>query len=254
MPTFTSDVQAVSSVGGTTIDIRSIGYTDFFKTAQDFRSKVAVEYRDGRSTAYADILNVERISDTVERIYLEAGLPGASNASIKRISFMMPVRFDQDAFELLHLVDEGKAVKTSVVVRSSDLKGMPPIECALTSTIYPIEMLDAMDFTIAITGGSRIGKYVDGLDPTLTVDGGSRIVIVFNDYAEYAPEAVDAVFEIDGGSRLTPVFHDYVEYAPEAVDATMACTGGSRDTTLIRNSMLPEAIDIDFEITGGVRT
>lgn len=127
MPSFTADVQAVSSVGGTTLTIRSIGAADYMKTDQDYRGKLRLELLDGSAPVYAEVQSVQRVSATQESITLASSLPSVTASLIARISFVMPVRFNQDLFELQHLVDGSAAVKTSVVMRTSDVAGMPTL-------------------------------------------------------------------------------------------------------------------------------
>ncbi len=131
MPSFMSDIQPLSGVSGTTFDIQSIGSPVYMKTAQDYRAQMLIEFIDGRPSVYSAIDSVQRISDTVDRVTVATSLAAATNAEIARVSFLLPVRFDQDLFELQHLVDGSAAVRTSVVVRTADSTGMPDA--------YPVE-------------------------------------------------------------------------------------------------------------------
>jgi phage baseplate assembly protein gpV len=252
MPSFTSDVQAVSTIGGTTLTIKSVGYADYMKTDQDYRGKVVVEYRDGNSPSYADVESVQRVNATTEQITLATGLPSALASQIARISFMMPVRFDQDLFELQHLVDGGAAVKTSVVTRTADVDGMLPIECAVTSKLYPIEMIDGITPSFAITGGFTIKPWFEGIDSSMSITGGSVTTIVFHS-TEMRDEAVDASMLITGGTIVPVVFHS-TEMRDEAVDASLIITGGAVSRTLIQQTQPAEAVDASMVITGGAIT
>jgi hypothetical protein len=70
---------------------------------------------------------VERVGN-VEQFTFDNPLPTIPSNEVSRIEFMVPSRFDQDGFELHHKVDNSAAVSMSVVTRSVDGAGMPPLE------------------------------------------------------------------------------------------------------------------------------
>lgn len=250
MPTFTSDVQAVSNLGGTTLNIRSIGYADYVTTDQEYRSKITLEFSDGRAPVYANVLNVQRVSDTVEAITLEQGLPSATAAQIARISFMMPVRFDQDLFELQHLVDGQAAVRTSAVFRTVDLKGMPPIDCALTTPLYPIELIEGFSPTFAITGGYLLGAgATDGMENTFAVTGGSLDNPTL--YTQTPVDGLEKTFVITGGSLEVTVFFATTDAPPDGIEPTFTITNGQMVLSVIQYDRPLDGLDVTFSITGG---
>lgn len=122
LPTGTTDIYCVGeTISGTTLDIKSIGFTDYFKTAQAFRMAIVITPKDGSfAPTYHEIESFEEVSGTVERLTLTEALPSISVGSIRAVSFLMAARFDQDAFELHHHVDDSAAVQTSVVFRTAD--------------------------------------------------------------------------------------------------------------------------------------
>lgn len=120
LPTHATDLYCTdTTISGTTIDIKSIGFTDYFKTEQAFRKVIAIELDDGTSI-YRTIESFEEISNSVERLTLDTALPSTSVSAVKRVSFLMPVRFDQDAFEFSHVVDESAVIQTAVIFRTSE--------------------------------------------------------------------------------------------------------------------------------------
>jgi hypothetical protein len=122
MPSHSMDLHlSGTSISGLTVDVKSTGLWDYLKTDQAFRKVLAIEFKNASTpTVYAEIESIEEINASTERVHLTASLSTIPVADIRRVSFLLPVRFDQDAFELNHLVDNCAAVQTSTVFRTVD--------------------------------------------------------------------------------------------------------------------------------------
>lgn len=128
MPTLMDDLTPIgSSISGTTVDCKLCGLTDYSNTVHSARSIIAVIFNDGSAPIYRTIENIELVGN-VERVTLDEALPSIAMSSVKRVQFMVPSRFDQDIFELEHVVDASAVIRTTVVTRSVDNQNMAPIE------------------------------------------------------------------------------------------------------------------------------
>ncbi len=127
MPTLMHDLEPVGdTISGATVDCKLCGLTDYSNTIKTARSIVAFVFYGATPPVYRGLLNVVKVGN-VERLTLDAALPSISMANVARVQFMVPSRFDQDTFELNHLVDSSAVIRTSVVTRSTDNQDMTPI-------------------------------------------------------------------------------------------------------------------------------
>jgi hypothetical protein len=118
--TGTHDLEPLGEIGDAArLDVAPIGYASLFNVPQDARRAIAIYLNDGSTPIYREILNIEARSG-FDRMTLNASIPAMTRSQVDRISFLMPVRFDQDAFEIEHVTDDLKAVRSSVTVRSSE--------------------------------------------------------------------------------------------------------------------------------------
>lgn len=179
------------------IDIRSIGFGAYFKSLQRFRLAIQIEYNDGTPTLFYRITDFVEIDEDTERIYLDEELTPAVQASVKRISYLSVVRFDQDIFEFTHLVDQSKAVQSSFVVKSTEDDGMDlptplgqPFQYTLTSLIYPIDVVESLDVA-ANMPSINVYNPVDTIDVTATLLALSMPVVVAYKTINSEPESID---------------------------------------------------------------
>lgn len=128
-PTYTSDLEPVGATipAGAILEVRATGLGLFHAQLQGVRSIVAI------TLAGQDMPSIFRIVTGVEsqrrdndesvtsvwrdRLMLQTALPELRVNQIARISFMAESRFDQDAFELLHVSNAASGVRTSIAVR-----------------------------------------------------------------------------------------------------------------------------------------
>lgn len=134
MPSMTQDMQPLGDFSGIYVDMRDAGFADYMARAQDARAVVAVVFHDGRRTIYRTIDFVEKVTGG-ERVYFTQPMPATSLVDVQRLMFMIPARFDQDGFEIQHLVDNSAVSQTQVIVRSSNTEDMHGVECSAESSL-----------------------------------------------------------------------------------------------------------------------
>lgn len=128
LPTFMHDLQPIGPMVGATIDMMSTGFSEYFEGPQAARVFLIFEFNDGTAPLYRRILGVEARDNPikpnvtlVERFLLDTALPLIEKSNVERISFVMPVRFDQDTIEIFHATDNSAAVSSAVVFRSCEI-------------------------------------------------------------------------------------------------------------------------------------
>lgn len=252
-PSGTHDLEPVGVIGGVTLDVAATGYSTWLTQPQDAKLMIGVVFSDGRPAVYRRIQSVTGF-DTFDRLTLTQALPAMSRASIKRIQFVMPARFDQDGFELHHITDNMRAVKASVVVRSSDIDGMPDIDCWVTSRPYPVDEYDELAVTATVTGGLLRGTVLPqilALDVTGTVTGGSLTTMVAYHPYDAGAEAIDVTGTVTGGTLTLAATYGSINAGTEAIDVMGTVTGGSLQALLISTTYGTEGIDVTGAVTGG---
>lgn len=125
LPSQTSDIVPKANLTGLTIDVEDAGFTQYLRSPSAVRATVAVALRNA-PTVYREVATITKISGG-ERIEFATAMPFINKADIRRMMFVYPARFDQDTFELTHLVDASKVILTSVVLRSSEPTAMTEI-------------------------------------------------------------------------------------------------------------------------------
>ena len=179
MPSLTKDLTPTGTISGISFLIERAGLSDYIKTTQSARKMLGFVFADGSPTIYREIVSLQASGES-ELVTLDLPLPTLDPSSIERIQFVMPTRFDQDAFELKHLVDDSGAVTAAFSFRSADIEGMPPIQCGVTSWTYPIAEIDELSVSAAITslrfGG--IPDTSDSMDVAADVTGLSVPLVV----------------------------------------------------------------------------
>lgn len=180
MPTGMRDIEpATDTFGGLTLDAKPGGYSDYLTRLMWPRTIIAVRTKDGMGPHYRFITKVERVG-SVERFTFDNPLPTVQANEVSRIEFMVPSRFDQDAFELHHKVDDGAAVTMSVVTRSVDGTDMPPPAFSVTSRPYRmVELPEAVDVGLNIVSGTlrmlfkTYNPDAEGVTPGINIVGGT---------------------------------------------------------------------------------
>lgn len=162
-PMQTLDIEPVGALGGSYFDAKPSGYWHAMQKAQDSRIMLAFIFKDGRPTIYRRITDVAPLRATGpfwkmtgERFFLHIPLPAFDASDLERVTFVMPCRFDQDAFEIRHHTDDARAVSSSIVLRTSDIDGLPDIDCTLTSKPYPLTENDSLTVALTATYGNLV--------------------------------------------------------------------------------------------------
>lgn len=198
-PMQTLDIEPVGALGGSYFDAKPSGYWHAMQKAQDSRIMLAFIFKDGRPTIYRRITDVAPLSTTgpfwkmtTERFFLHIPLPAFDVSDLERVTFVMPCRFDQDAFEIRHHTDDARAVSSSIVLRTSDIDGLPDIDCTLTSKPYGLSDTDSVSVSITPVEGKLVematpidevtvsltGVYAYIQTPVWTSDAGSENLTV----------------------------------------------------------------------------
>lgn len=246
MPSYTADVFATGDFSGDYIDVKNGGLVDYIESLQDAKTMLAVVFSDGRPSLYRRIVEIVE-AGAVERIYLEGDLPSVTLSDVERLMFMIPARFDQDSFELQHLVDESAAVRTSLVVRSVDDDGLPDIECSFTSRPYPIEEVDAIEVSAMVLSGGVPDPYTDAVDVSGGLVSGTLKPIITT---TYNPEALDVELDVVSGTLRTLLVS--VNYDTEALDVDVDVISGTLIREVVVTTMDTEALDVSATVIDGV--
>lgn len=255
-PTTLNDLQPVSDLSGNYFDVQKSGVGEFVNTPQDVHRQVMIRFKgEERPPVFRTVTSVEELL-SVERVFVAVPLPAIGLAEIEEVSFVLPVRFEQDSFELRHLVDDSSAVQSTVVVRSTDVGDLPPIECVVTSQIYPVEAIEGVTLGLTLTGArfSGVRMSPEGVTLGLNLLDGELVGTVFRQYNNYAPEAVTLGLNLTGGTLADAVV-SYDNYAPEAVTLGFNLTGGTLKNGLITyQNYAPEGVNLSFTLTSGTLT
>lgn len=251
-PSGTHDLEPVGTIGGVTLDVQPVGYSAWLRVPQEARLMLAFTFTDGRPTVYRKILDVSAQTG-FDRLTLDGALPTVERRFIDRVSYVLPVRFDQDTFELTHITSNAKAVRAAVVVRSSEIDGLPPIDCWLTSMPYPVQINeDALQMSATILGGGGFNAIVEALDMAGTITSGSFPEVLRTQDAGF--DAMDVSPAITGGSfPIIVTYRDY-EGDPEALDVAAQVTSGTLVQSLVTTVMDIDSLDTSATITGGTLT
>jgi len=132
LPTYEMDIIPKQDLVGSQIVAEPMGFADYMTQPQEARRYIGVHLTSG-ATVYRRIASITAVRSTYGRVTSEIFTLTTpfddviSVGEIRRIDFMVPSRFDQDAFELTHYVDENAAVGVNVVTRSTDSAGMPDL-------------------------------------------------------------------------------------------------------------------------------
>jgi len=245
MQSFTNDILLAGDAAGPYMDVLPAGYEALAKSPQGAIKKIAIYFQDDAPTIYRDIVDVVQNIDK-ERIYIEPDLPPILARSVKRISYLYPVRFDQDLFEIQHDTDDSRVVRVGLVTRTVDPTNMPPIDCWVTSRPYPIEAGDALQVSTVIGAAA----FQDGARPTDKID----VVMTIGDvqFGMVAYRTLPATM-VESLASSMPTFMpgtiEGVGYRTYAIPVEALLTGMPSLQSpvlridLIRNAMAPESIE-----------
>lgn len=252
-PDLVAHIYPLGDISGIFFDARDAGFADYLKAPQDARLTLAVVFKDGRTPFYRTIATVEKVGE-YERFYVTVALPAIALAEIERITFVLPSRFDQDSFEIQHLVDDSAVLRSGIVVKTARDDGLPPIECFVTSKPYPLTPLDEMTVDPSIEGivlkETLYAGPPEGIAPAADiVDGELREIL--STYSHWPPESIEITsYDLVSGELRVALLN--YEMEDEAMDVTPSIVGGGLNEQLITYEDWPdEAMDVTPSIVGG---
>lgn len=260
VPTYTADIFPTGDLNGLHFDAQMNGFSEYMATPQEARLIIAVDFKDGRPSIYRTITNITPVNASVppyrqvgERFTVDQTMPPVRNEEIERIGFVVPSRFDQDAFEIQHHTDNCAAVSASVATRSTVVEGMPPIECWITSKPYPVVFEDSIDPVMTILDGSLGAHRIFPVEMMHTamrpVNGTIRAMLKTYDMV---PEAVGTEMVILDGTIKTTGYVFYQNWLPEAVHTSMEIKSGAiRAMIITYDRWSVEAIEVGMKVTSG---
>lgn len=264
VPTYTDDVQPLGDIpaGQNYFDVHPSGFWEATRTRQFSRRTLGFFFRDASPPFYRTVEHVEPMGlsgppyrMSAERFYVDQDMPPIDMTRIKRISWMQSVRFDQDAFELQHLVDDSAVVQAAFVFKTVDPEGMPPIDCGwVTSQPYPVDVEDAVQPSMVITGGRLYDPTInagDSITSAMGVSGGTLRALL--QQHTQPPDAYAPTVALSGGT-LRDVLRAY-DNGVEAVQLVATVDEGTLQTILIAYERYPvEAVQLAATITEGTLT
>jgi len=251
-PSQTYDAHPIGDFGGDYFDVRKSGLADYMRTLQETRVMLAIAFKDRRPTVYRRVVDITALPNA-ERIFLERPLGQILLRDVERLMFVHPARFEQDAFELQHVVDGSHVVRATVVVRSTNADGMPDIECSITSQPYPVYNQEEVNFSASLVGGDlRIfGYQAEAVDLSVTIQSGNlrdllkaygiqpeavdlgQIALLSGEFRELlrsltAPtELLDLSNPVLLSGVLKEALINYTNWTSESVDLSVSLIGGS---------------------------
>lgn len=255
MPSQLHDIEPLSGIGGITFDAQPSGYADYMTKPHDSRVMIGIYFNDDRPAIYRRIVNIEPVGEETapyrplaERFTLDSALPPSSRAEIERVAFVLPVRFDQDSFELRHHVSNGKVVSGAAVMMSTDSTGMPDLNCWVTSTVYPLLATDSVAIGASFVGASLGEWIVEGVSLGARFDGigiSEPLVDVV-----VSAEAVNSSLTLVDVSATLIVFVEQ-DLGAEEVSMSLSVASIDMDTVLIEQTITPEAVNVGCSFIEG---
>ena len=243
-----------TAFGSSTIDIRAIGLVDYFRVSQSHRGKLEITYLSSSRTTYFDIEDVEVLSDPhFERVTVSSPLGAIDIDDVRRVSYIYPVRFDHDAFELTHLVAQSEAVTTSVVLRSVENTGMPSPECirAYVSHPYPIEVIESLDALTNLWQGA-IYEPIASINVTAMIeDGGMYEAIVYK--SKSVNDLLDVNASFLSGELVVVIAYKTITTDVDSFNVESSLLSGTLVVGInyVTHTIAPEAINVTSTFVSG---
>lgn len=119
LPTFTNDVLLKQDITGVSWVCHNIGFSKYMRSPMLSRRTLQLVRKSGEYTIY-EIQSCVESSPTTEVFTVDSFAEDIPMSDVVRISFIMEVRFDQDAFELTHYTDNLSAVEVPMVFHSME--------------------------------------------------------------------------------------------------------------------------------------
>jgi hypothetical protein len=248
MPTQTDDLTLAANIVGASNEFKAlpIGYPSYATRIQEARETVEFVFNDGSDPLQVNVTNVEQDGD-LEKYTTEIPLAPITTSQVKRIQFLVPSRFEQDAFELLHHVDEGAAVETQIVTRSIR-EAVPDELVIVTSPPYPVEIVDGLEGGISLDAGSMNSNpvYVEELQAGISIDNANlRMPIIYTSQLEELQSGIS----LDDGSLRVAL--KTVTMDVDSLDPGISIDSGTLVRKLIIKEMDTDSLESGISIDGG---
>lgn len=258
IPSFMTDFLLTALPDGDEITIKSVGFVDYFKTYQPFRSAVVFEFKDGSEPIFRFIENATTIDTATERLTLSDTVSIGALGDVRRVSYLMLVRFDQDSFEFEHKVDDSAAVVTSFLVKSTNESVPLPnlsVRSVLTSLLYPLEIIEEMNVGGTLLSG-HMWDDVGSLDVTAILLGGAIEVMIAYKTITADPEGFDVTATLLGGAIEVMITYEEITADPEGFDVAATLLGGEIETMInyivYEDPASDEGINVGATLLGGI--
>lgn len=256
-PSLTADLFPAGPIpGGDHFDALSTAFDQMFPVPQDARKMVAFTFRDRRPEVYREVVSVAPVlaGDEVvaERFFTDLPTPPIQVQALDRIQFVVPARFDQDSFEIQH--DTDGFARATAVMRSQSIALMPPIDCWVTSQVYPIETGERLVMAQPTIGNGaffdpRIREMLDAEQPTIG-DGTLRDLLV--EYQDAAPDSLEGEQPTIGDGTLRALLISYTIPDSDAIDSEQPTIGDGelRVALTTYDEYPPEGLDVSQPTIG----
>jgi hypothetical protein len=122
---------------------------------------------------------------------------------------------------------------------------LPPL--VLTTTLYPIELTDGLDFSVALQGGLLVTWPLDDLDVSFSVVGGNMQLGLL----DYGPDNddLDVLFSVVGGNMQVIL----LTYGPDNddLDVTFSVVDGNMEPKLVTIDTPDEGLEFGLSLIAG---
>ena len=238
------------TIGGATLNGVDNGYTDWLVDPQDAKLMIQIEFASGAPTIYRRLQSVTKAGS--QNIYhMDEVIPTFPTTDVSRISFVMPVRFDQDNFELNHVTDELAVVTASPAIMSAEIANMPPIECWITSRPYPVSSIESATMTSVITGG-YMPFVIESASVSATVVSGSfPTEVVYGEYDAAQEDAATVTAQVVSGSMQTFTYGEYDAPAEDQASVSAIVVSGSFPQSLVGYSIPADSATMSSRVLSG---
>lgn len=251
MPTMTEDLRLAANIdsGDTSFRAEPIGYREYADRIQEAREQVEFVFEDDSDPVRVKVLAVDTVG-SLEEFTVDLPMPPIEIAKVKRVQFLVPSRFDQDAFEFMHYVDEARAVETQVVTRS--VREPVPLEGTyfyLTTPVYPLEAVEELSAGVSIDAGVMIGypEVIEEMTAGVSVDVGAfRYPIITTDMG--LDEIENDVSVDEGTLRKILLIYDM---GLDEIENDVSVDGGTLVRKLVETTMDTDHVSTGVSIDGG---
>lgn len=139
--------------------------------------------------------------------------------------------------------------------RISTMAGRPGLGAepgpVLSSLIYPIEVIDALD-VVSPTVRSSLMEPVDELSVSSSVEAGDLIVTIAYQTIN-AADSVNVSSDVEAASIETIISYETIDAAPESISVSSDVASGSLEVVIVYvvHTIPPEGLDVSSTLESG---